>query len=152
MQKGKILGLDWGAKRIGVAVSDEERQMAFGRTSIENKSNEFIISEIKLICDAENIREIVLGYPLNMEGNKTKTTKKVEAFGALLSQKLQITIKYQDERLTSVESDSIITSLDMKKDKRKKESDIIAASLILKNYLDLHREKGTDQKGPYDSP
>ena len=120
--------------------------MAFGRTSIENKSNDFVVNEIKRICDEENITEIVLGNPLNMEGNKTKTTEKVEAFGALLSQKLQIEVRYHDERLTSVESDSIIASLNIKKDKRKRESDIIAASLILKNYLDLQREKGTKGK------
>jgi putative Holliday junction resolvase len=141
MQKGKILGLDWGAKRIGVAISDTFQQMAFGRTSIENKSNEYVINELSKIIEKEHITALVLGFPTNMKGEKTNSTIKVEQFKALLDKNLKIPIKLQDERLTSVESDSIITSLNIKKKDKKKENDIIAASLILKNYLDLQREK-----------
>lgn len=146
MQKGKILGLDWGAKRIGVAISDIFQQMAFGRTSIENKSNDYVIDELSKIIDEEHIITLVLGFPTNMEGEKTKSTVKVEQFKAFLEKKLKIPIMLQDERLTSVESDSIITSLNIKKKDKKKENDIIAASLILKNYLDLQREKTKGEK------
>ncbi len=141
MQKGKILGLDWGTKRIGVAISDIFQQMAFGRTSIENKSNDYVIKKLDSIINEENIISIILGFPTSLEGKKTNSTIKVEEFKALLERNFKIPIILQDERLTSVESDSIITSLNIKKKDKKKENDIIAASLILKNYLDLQREK-----------
>jgi len=140
MQTGKVLGLDWGTKRIGVAVSDVDQQMAFGRTSIQNISNQHVLEELQNLINDDEIVEIVIGYPLNMDGEKTNSTVKVEEFKALLESNLKVPIKLHDERLTSVESGSIITSLNIKKENRKKETDIIAASLILKNYLDLKRE------------
>lgn len=144
MPKGKILGLDWGQKRIGVAISDSDQLMAFPRTSIENDDN--AIGKIGDICEEENIQLIVLGFPLNLEGEENKSTKAVESFADKLKQNLDIKVDFIDERLTSVESDSIITSINIKKEDRKKETDIIAASLILKNYLDL-KSQGTGDKG-----
>lgn len=141
MPKGKILGLDWGHKRIGVAISDSDRIMAFSRTSIRN--NDKAIIEIGKICSDENVKLIVLGYPLNMDGEKTKSTMAVEAFTAELKSKLEIDVVFHDERLTSSESEGIITSIGIKKEDRKKETDIIAASLILKNYLDLQGKGDT---------
>lgn len=138
MPKGKIIGLDWGHKRIGVAISDSERLMAFTRTSISNNGK--AVKEIGKLCIDEKVELIVLGYPLNMEGTKTKSTMAVEAFAAKLNSELKIEIIFHDERLTSRESDSIITSIGIKKEDRKKETDIIAASLILKNYLDLQSQ------------
>jgi len=146
MQKGKILGLDWGAKRIGVSISDKNQQMAFGRTSIENKSQDYVLEKLHEIITKEDIIAIILGYPLNMQAEKTKSTVKVEQFKALLEKHLRIPVILHDERLTSVESGSIITSLNIKTKDKKKETDIIAASLILKNYLDLQREKTKGEK------
>jgi len=140
----KILGLDWGHKRIGVAISDSEGLMAFPRTSIEN--NKDAISKIGEICSEENVNLIVLGYPYNLEGEKNDSTKAVEAFAEAINQELNIDVDFHDERLTSVESDSIIRSINIKREDRKKETDIIAASLILKNYLDL-KSQGNGDKG-----
>lgn len=66
MPKGKILGIDWGHIRIGVAISDVDRTMAFSRTSIHNDNK--AIDEIGKICNEEKVELLVLGYPLNMEG------------------------------------------------------------------------------------
>ncbi|MFC1600244.1 Holliday junction resolvase RuvX [Patescibacteria group bacterium] len=141
MPKGKIIGLDWGHKRIGVAISDSDGLMAFTRTSIENDNN--AISNIGEICTEENVQLIVLGYPLNLEGEKNDSTDAVEAFAEDLKEQLHVDVEFHDERLTSVQSEGIITSIGIKKEDRKKETDIIAASLILKNYLDLKsRESG----------
>lgn len=131
----KILGLDWGQKRIGVAISDSEKLMAFPKTSIQN--NNEAIKKIGEICKKENVNLIVLGYPYNLEGEQNESTVAVEKFAKRLNEELNIDIDFIDERLTSVQSDSIITSINIKKEDRKKETDIIAASLILKNYLDL---------------
>ncbi len=141
MQKGKILGIDWGTKRIGVAISDFDQQIVFGKKSIENKSPKYVLDELHELIDQNDVVLIVLGYPLNLEGHKTKSTVKVEKFKALLEKKLRIPVILHDERLTSVESNGIITSFDIKTKDKKKETDIIAASLILKNYLKSNKGK-----------
>jgi putative Holliday junction resolvase len=141
MQKGKILGLDWGSKRIGVAISDFDQQIVFGKESIENKSKKHVIDVLSAIINENEVIGVILGYPVNLEGEKTKSTVKVEKFKALLDKHLKVPVILHDERLTSVESGSIITSFDIKTKDKKKETDIIAASLILKNYLESNKGK-----------
>lgn len=137
MSNGKILGIDYGTKRIGIAVSDESRQVAFGRKFIKNKSKQYVISELKELCEEEKVVEIVVGYPLNMEGDHTATTNMVDNFIKLLENEFETPIITHDERLTSKQGDVILSSLGKKGDAKKNESDIIAATIILQNYLDL---------------
>ncbi len=143
-KKGKLLGIDYGDAKIGIAISDESQTVAFGRVLIKNKSHEAVIKQIKEICDKEKVVEIIIGLPLNMDGEKTKQTRKVEHFGETLRLQIGIPIKFHDERLTSAESDAILYTLGVKgsgkskKKIKKQEQDIIAASLILQNYLNLY--------------
>ncbi len=146
MQKGKILGLDWGTKRIGVAVSDFDQQVVFGKKSIENKSSKYVLDELSKLIEENGVVRIVLGYPLNLDGKKSKSTIKVEQFKALLKKHLMVPVILHDERLTSVQSSSIITSFDFRIKDKKKETDIIAASLILKNYLESDKGKTKGEK------
>ena len=145
---GKILCIDYGDVRIGIAVSDNGQTVAFGRESIQNISDKDSIAQIKRICEEENIVEIVIGLPLSMEGDHTQQTDKAEAFGDKLKDATNLPVKYHDERLTTAESDAILYTLGVRgggKSKiatKKKEKDKIAASLILQNYLNLvTREK-----------
>ncbi|MFC1655368.1 Holliday junction resolvase RuvX [Patescibacteria group bacterium] len=141
--KGKVLGIDYGDAKIGVAISDESQTVAFGRVLIKNKSRESVIKQIKEICDSEKVVEIVIGLPLNMDGEETAQTRKVEQFGDVLESQIGLPVNYNDERLTSAESDAILYTLGVKgsgkskKNVKKQEQDIIAASLILQNYLNL---------------
>ena len=84
----------------------------------------------------------MIGYPLNMEGEKTQQTAKIEQFAELLKKTLNLPVLFQDERLTSKQSDVILSSLEIKRSKKKNENDVIAASLILQNYLNSIEEKG----------
>jgi len=138
---GKIVGIDYGDARVGVALSDPEKSIAFGREMILNKSKNAVIYRIKQILTEDNVELIVLGLPLSMEGEDTEQTMKVRKFGELLSKAVKTPIVYHDERLTTYEGDGILTSIGMSGRNKKKEKDIIAASLILQNYLDLKSEK-----------
>lgn len=139
---GKILGIDHGSVRIGIALSDDSALIAFGREVILNDKN--FIGKLKKIVSDENVTQIIIGYPLSLKGNKTKQTEAVESFEDLLRSSFaitpfeNITISRWDERFTSkMAADSLIES-GMKKKKRRDKSnlDIVSASLMLQSYLD----------------
>ena len=135
----KFLGLDFGKVRIGIALSDQSKTFAFGREFIANDKN--TLTKIKSIIEAENITRIILGYPLNLKGGKTKQTIEVEQFEdklKLITEPLNINIVRWDERFTSkIAADSLIES-GMKKKKRQQKGniDIVSAALLLQSYLD----------------
>lgn len=138
----KILGIDHGIVRIGIAVSDESSTIAFGREIILN--NKDVFTKIKKFISDEYITQIVIGYPLTLKGEKSEQTLAVEKFETDLKNALSaapfsnITITRWDERFTSkMASDSMVES-GMKKKKRQQKGiiDIISASLMLQSYLD----------------
>lgn len=141
----KIMGIDHGIVRIGIAVSDESSSIAFGREIILN--NKDVFSKIKKFISDECITQIVLGYPLTLKGERSEQTLSVEKFEAELKNALSvppynnITITLWDERFTSkMASDSMLES-GMKKKKRQQKGniDIISASLMLQSYLDSRK-------------
>jgi putative holliday junction resolvase len=146
LPKGKIIGIDYGSVRIGISLSDELQMMAFGKEVILN--NKDCLLNILNIIKKESVSMIVLGYPLNLKGEKTPQTSEVEKFEtalrAYLDSKLEnnsIRIIRCDERFTSkMAQESMITS-GMKKMKRQDKSnlDIISAALLLQSYLDRRK-------------
>ncbi len=139
----KILGIDYGKVRVGIAVSDDSSTIAFGRKVIDN--NKHLYNELKKIITEENISQIVLGYPLNLKGQKTQQTLETEKFEnelvAVLAGNAEtagIAVTRWDERFTSsLAADSMLES-GMKKKKRQDKGniDIISAALMLQSYLD----------------
>ena len=139
---GKILGIDHGSVRIGIALSDESASIAFGREVIANDKK--LIEKLKKIVLDENVTQIIIGYPLSLKGKKTIQTEEVDSFDVLLRSSFiaapfyNITISLWDERFTSkMAADSLIES-GMKKKKRQDKSnlDIVSAALMLQSYLD----------------
>lgn len=117
----KVLAVDYGSKRIGLAVSDEKgRAMPFG--AIEAAT---AIDKIKLVCGKEEISIIVLGLPKSMSGEEGKQAEKVRGFGTQLQEAVDIPIEYIDERLTSKVAVQSVG----------RDRDIEAARLILESYL-----------------
>lgn len=149
----KILGIDHGIVRIGIAVSDESSTIAFGREIILN--NKDVFAKIKKFITDEYITQVVIGYPLTLKGERSEQTLAVEKFETDLKNALsaapfsKITITRWDERFTSkMASDSMLES-GMKKKKRQQKGniDIISASLMLQSYLDSRKKfhPGNDQ-------
>jgi len=131
----KVLGLDVGDKKIGVAVSDELGFMAHGLTVIHRKSLKEDLAEIKKIITVHNVKEIVVGYPRNMNGTVGPRAEMVERFAEALYKSTGIKPVFWDERLSTVEAEKLLISGDLSRQKRKKVIDKMAATLILSGYL-----------------
>lgn len=135
MNETRIMGIDYGKVRIGIAMSDPLKMIsspfATYKTSSTEKDLEFFC---KLITEY-NVETIVFGLPYNMDGTEGKSAEMVKSFAALLKQKCNVNIVFEDERLTSVEAEEILLSANVKREKRKELIDKVAAQLILQQYL-----------------
>lgn len=135
---GRILAIDFGSRRMGVAVSDPLGITAQGLETIQrkNKRTDFALLQ-KLIHDYE-VREIVLGLPLKMSGEHGRQSDKVEEFAQELRQKFNLPVHLWDERLTSAEANRVLREADLSIQKRAQAVDRMAAVLILQSYLQAH--------------
>jgi len=130
----RYLGIDFGLKRIGLAISDENNRIAFGLATLENKGLKDLRSNIERLIEKYRIGKIVVGFPNNMNGTPGYLSKELFKVIEELSSIPGIEVVTWDERLTSVEGERIAREMG-KKDK--KLIDRIAATLILQNYLDF---------------
>ena len=132
----RILAIDYGSKRVGLAVTDPLQLIANALTTVERKlALEFIIS----YCEKEDVETIVMGYPLNFDGSKTDSTQGVESFIRKLQKQLpKLEIVLEDEQFTSKMAKDAILAGGVKKMKRRDKSmvDKISATLILQSYLE----------------
>lgn len=133
---GRILAIDYGHKRIGLALSDPTNTLASSLPVIEN--NEKAIQKIIDIINRNDVSKIVIGYPLNMNGTKSKFCESVDSFIFNLSQNTKLEIIKRDERLTSyIAQQQIIESVKSKKKRQNKSLiDQFSARIILQEYLD----------------
>lgn len=137
----RMLGLDIGTKRIGVAVSDELLLTAQGQDSIERKGLDRDLSEIGNLVKNNNVSEIIVGLPLNMDGTYSAKTKEVIEFLDHLLGVVKIPVKTWDERLTSVQVERTLLEANLSRRKRKRLSDKLAAQVILQSYLDRAKKE-----------
>lgn len=133
----RILSIDYGEKRIGIAISDPLKLFAIPLTTLENNSTFW--KELNKIFDSYHITIIVLGYPLREDGTKSKSTFAVEKFEKELTKKIKLPIELVDERYSSsIAQEQIIESVKSKKKRRNKALiDMNAAAVILSDYLNL---------------
>jgi len=132
----RILGIDWGEKRIGLALSDPLGIIATGLSTVEKKLGFDLISYIKQLIAEQEIAKIILGFPKNMDGSVGPKGKEVLAFKESLEKAIDIPVILWDERLTTVSAQRSLREAEVKMKKGKKFLDKIAAVLILQNYLD----------------
>lgn len=133
----KILGLDYGEARTGVAISDELGMLAHGVETIEHGTNEKkLLERIKELIEINKIQKIVIGYPLNMNATKGPRIEKTDKLIEKLKKETGLEIIKIDERLTTVSAHRTMTELKLAKDKKKKLVDTISATYILQMYLD----------------
>ena len=136
MSKGKYLGIDFGEKRVGIAVSDFDKAIVFPRDYLEYKTLPSLIKSIGDLCAEEQIIKVVLGLPIEMGGTWGEKAKKVLAFGEKLKKALpSIAIEYFDERLTTLGASRMLRSHGIKAKEQRKGIDSVSAQIILQNYL-----------------
>jgi putative Holliday junction resolvase len=132
----RILGLDVGEKRIGVAMSDELGMIAHPLTVITRDGLEKDLIKIKEIVKEYSPVQIVVGMPLNMNGTIGESGRKMLSFTDFLKKELPVSIETWDERLTTVSSEKVLLEADLSRKKRKKVIDKVAAAILLQCYLD----------------
>jgi len=135
--QGKMMGIDVGTKRIGIAVCDELRFLSTPKKIINRQSNEKDFAEIKRIFEEERAIAIVMGFSINMDGTMNEMSRFIQKFAEDLDKFLdgKVQIFFADERLTSFEAKEISHSLASRK--KQKYFDDIAASVILRDFIDL---------------
>jgi putative Holliday junction resolvase len=133
----RILALDHGTRRIGVAVSDETKTIAQPLEFIPAEPFAAFLARLKQILDEKEVDCILLGMPRNMDGSYGPAAQKVESFAAVLRTALTVPIKMWDERLTSTMANRILIQGNVRRDKRKEKVDKMAAAILLQSYLDV---------------
>ncbi len=131
----RILGIDYGDARVGVAVTDLLGFMANGVKTIQNKGSKKLISELKALIDEYKPEKIVVGLPKNMDGTEGFRVDATHEFVELLKTVYDGEIVLQDERLTSAEAKRYLSATNTFGKKRKDVLDTVAACLILEQYL-----------------
>lgn len=132
-RKGRILGLDWGARRCGVAISDENRDFVFTRPQFYIKNQDELIQNILKVINEDKIYGIVVGLPLHADGADSDTTTMVRSFAENLSEQTQLPIIFIEENLTSSAAQEEIGRKSITKIKT--ELDSVSAKIILENAI-----------------
>ena len=132
----RILALDHGTKRIGVAVSDEMKMIATPLEYIAAEPFAGFLARLKEIIREKEIELIILGMPRNMDGSYGPAALKVQEFAAVLKEAIAIPINTLDERLTTVQAQRFLIQGNVRRDQRKEKVDKTAAAILLQSYLD----------------
>ena len=135
--KCRLIGLDLGSKRIGVSICDEKQLIATPYKTINRNSLKDLINELSLIINENNIKGIIVGNPLNMDGSSGRSAQSVKDTTENIEKNLDIPICLWDERLSTVGAFNLSSQLDINVSKREKKIDENAAAFILQGALDF---------------
>lgn len=135
----RILCVDYGDVRSGLAVSDPLGMIAVGIGTIRAEGDRTLIARIQAEIEKYDIRLIVVGNPVNMDGSRGSRSQKAAAFAGKLSEATGIETELYDERCTTMEAHRIMNETDTRGKKRKAAVDTLSAQIILQNYMDSHK-------------
>ena len=135
--KCRLIGLDLGSKRIGVSICDDKQLIATPLKTINRNSLKDLVDELRLIIDENDIKGIIIGNPLNMDGSSGRSAQSVKDTTENIEKNLDIPICLWDERLSTVGAFNLSSQLDINVSKREKKIDENAAAFILQGALDF---------------
>jgi len=135
--KCRLIGLDLGSKRIGVSICDEKQLIATPFKTINRSTSKELIDELKSIIEENNIKGIIIGNPINMDGSKGRSVQSVEDTSNNIEKNIDIPICLWDERLSTVGAFNLSSQLDVNVSKREKKIDENAAAFILQGAIDF---------------
>ncbi len=136
---GRVLGIDYGEKRLGLAISDETQTIASGLEVYERRSPERDLQHLREVVERYGVERVVLGLPLNLDGSQGFKAREALAFKAQLESALDVPVELVDERLTTQEAERVLLEADLSRRRRREVRDRLAAVLILQRYLDARR-------------
>lgn len=138
-QEGRILGLDVGSRRIGIAVSDPLGITAQGLETLQRRNKRQDLEALQSVIQKYDVREIVVGLPLRMSGAEGTQSGKMQEFAQELRKRFRLPVHLWDERLTSVEANRLLRETELSIEKRAKAVDRMAAVLILQGWMESRR-------------
>ncbi|HEY9666516.1 MAG TPA: Holliday junction resolvase RuvX [Coleofasciculaceae cyanobacterium] len=147
MQRISALGLDVGSKRIGVAGCDGLGLLATGLTTIEYRSFERVVAQLRELIAERQVQVLVIGLPYSMDGTIGPQAKQVQKFASRLAKALQLPVEYVDERLTSYEAEELLKAQKRSPSRNKGLIDRKAAAIILQQWLDIRRKSQEKKSG-----
>jgi putative Holliday junction resolvase len=139
VRTGRVLGLDVGARRIGIAVSDLLGITAQGLDTLQRKNKRTDLAALEQVIRKYEVREIVVGLPLRMSGAEGIQSDKMRVFAEDLRKRFKLPVHLWDERLTSAEANRLLRSTELSIEKRGKAVDRMAAVLILQGWMEGRR-------------
>ena len=132
----RILAIDHGSKRIGIAVSDELKMIAQPLEFIPAAPFPAFLARLNELINVKEVELILIGMPRNMDGSYGPAAQKVEEFVEALKSLVSVPVKLWDERLTSAQANRVLIQGNVRRDKRKEKVDAMAAAILLQSYLD----------------
>ena len=132
---GRFLAIDYGSKRVGLAISDPTKKIAKAYKTVNNDSLDALLSCIKNEIKINSVEKIILGLPIGMNGKNTSQTELVLKFNDMLKNFLSIPVVLEDERLTSLHAKKSLVFQGFKTSSNKENIDSTAAALLLQNYI-----------------
>ncbi len=132
---GRILAIDYGSRRLGLAVSDPLGITAQGLDTLERKNRRSDFARLERVIREQQVSEIVLGNPLRMSGEEGRQSQRVAEFAEELRRRFELPVHLWDERLTSVEANRLLREMELSLEKRTQAVDRMAATLILQSFL-----------------
>jgi putative Holliday junction resolvase len=133
---GRLLGIDYGRARVGLAVSDPDRKIAFPLTTYERQNQARDRDYFRSLVEQEEIAGIVVGLPLHGDGSEGSSAAEARAFGAWVAEATGRPVVFADERYTTVEAESALWNAGLTHRRRKQRRDRVAAQILLQTYLD----------------
>ena len=137
LDKCRLIGLDLGSKRIGVSICDEKQLIATPFKTINRSSSKELIDELKIIIQENNIKGIIIGNPLKMDGSSGSSAQSVKDTSINIEKNISVPICLWDERLSTVGAFKLSSQLDINVTKREKKIDENAAAFILQGAIDF---------------
>lgn len=133
---GRVLGIDYGTVRIGLALSDPLGMLASPHSVLEARPPRQVLERVVSLCSELDVKAVVLGWPLNMDGTPGRLTESIATFKEQLESRVSIPVITWDERLTTVTAEQGLVAAGVKRKRKKQLVDQVAAQILLQHYLD----------------
>jgi putative holliday junction resolvase len=145
-RSGRIVGIDFGAVRIGIAITDPERRIASPLENYTRRGKDQDAIRFRRLTEEEQVSLFVVGLPVYLDGNESPKSIEARQFGQWLSETTGVPVAFFDERFTSREAEQFLLDAELTKKRRKKRLDMLAAQIILRGYLEQGREERGEQE------
>ncbi len=147
LNRGRVVGIDFGTVRIGIAISDPERKIASPYENYTRRGNEQDAKRFRRLAEEERVVLFVVGLPLHLDGRESEKSLEARKFGQWLGETTGVPVVFYDERFTTSEAENALMAAEMTKKRRKKRLDMLAAQIMLAAYLESGRQGSGDSLG-----